>query len=388
MLALPSDSRPEALTICFPFAGDSIGGSHHSVLGLLRQLDRDRFRPLVVTEVPGGRIARMFAEFAPVADPGANSVPVAPGQPYSLAKFTRTLTGLPARVRLLKAEQVGIVHSNDGRTHAAWGLPARLARVPLLWHHRADPSALGLRLAAPLLATRVLTVSSFSLPPRGWWSAAHKSEVVHSPFDTAISVDRADARARLLAELDLRPDTLILGYFGSLVPRKRPFVFVDAAVRLQDLIRRPVAGLMFGEAKNPAFGASLQERMAQPDARECVRLMGVRPDGASWIGGCDQLIVPAVREPFGRTLIEAMLVGTPVIAAESGGNVEALQGGLGRLVKPDDPAALAEASAELANAPHDAAALAQRARQAALQRFGEERHAERVSQIYAELAAR
>ncbi len=386
MLAPPIDKR-EPLTVCFPFAGDSIGGSHHSVLGLLRRLDRERFRPLVVTEIPDGRIASMFAEFAPLPDPGAKGSPVAPGQPYNLAKFTRTLTGLPARVRLLKTHRADLVHSNDGRTHAAWGVPARLAGVPLVWHHRADPAALGLRLAAPLLASRVLTVSSFSLPPPGWWSSAAKSQVVHSPFDTTIEVDRAQARAQLVEELGLAPHALILGYFGSFVPRKRPFVFVDAVARLQDLVERPVAGVMFGEAKDPAFGATLLERVARPDAAN-VHMMGVRPNGAYWIGGCDQLIVPAVREPFGRTLIEAMLVGTPVIAAESGGNIEALQGGIGCLVPPDDAEALARASAGLANDPARADALTRRARESALVRFGEEQHAAQVGRIYEELAAR
>jgi len=374
-------------TICFPFAGDSIGGSHVSVLGLLKRLDKSRFRPIVVTEVADGRIARMFAEFEPVADPGARGDPVAPGQPFGPFKFLRTLSGLPARARFLRQQGVDIVHSNDGRTHANWGLPARIAGVPLLWHHRADPSALGLRLAAPFLADRVLTVSSFALPPPGLWSAADKSEVVHSPFDTQVSVDRQDARRKLLLELGLADDTLILGFFGSFVRRKRPLLFVDAVVRLQQRLDRPVAGLMFGDAKDPAVGAALHERIETDDATGLIQMMGFRSNGAFWIGGCDQLIVPAVGEPFGRTLIEAMLVGTPVIAAESGGNVEALAGGFGELVPPDDPEALAVAAAELANSPERAEIMTAKAQADARQRFGEDRHAARVSEIYDEIAS-
>jgi glycosyltransferase involved in cell wall biosynthesis len=69
-----------------------------------------------------------------------------------------------------------------------------------------------------------------------------------------------------------------------------------------------------------------------------VKLMGYRSPGPFWIAACDQLVVPAVGEPFGRTLVEAMLVGTPVVAARSGGNMEALEGGMGLLVEPDDGA--------------------------------------------------
>ena len=59
-------------------------------------------------------------------------------------------------------------------------------------------------------------------------------------------------------------------------------------------------------------------------------------------------MVPAIDEPFGRTLIEAMLIGTPVVATASGGNVEAIRDGRnGLLVPPEDAEALAIACRSL-----------------------------------------
>jgi glycosyltransferase involved in cell wall biosynthesis len=377
----------DPLTIAFPFAGDSVGGSHISVLGLLRHLDRSRFRPLVITEVPEGRIAKMFSQFEMIADPGARTSTFAPGQPIGLSKFIRTLAFLPARVRLLKDWGVSVVHSNDGRTHAHWALAARLAGIPLLWHHRGDPGALGLRLAAPLFASRVLAVSGFSKPRPGWWSAHAKSEVVHSPFDTSVAVDRSKARMRLCGELGVGPDTLLVGFFASFVPRKRPILFVDAVVELEKRLRRPVLGLMFGDStKNPEVAEELDRRVKSADAARLIRILGFRDDGAFWIGACDQLMVPAVNEPFGRTLVEAMLVGTPVIAVASGGNVEALEGGRGVLVAPDDACALADAAARLAVEEGETREMAALAQADARRRFGDSYHAARVSEIYEELA--
>jgi glycosyltransferase involved in cell wall biosynthesis len=381
---MPPASEP--ITIAFPFAGDGIGGSHISVLGLLRHLDRSRFKPLVITEVPGGEIASMFSEFECVADPSARATVFAPGQPIGPAKFARTIARLPARIRLLKERKVALVHSNDGRTHAHWALAARLAGIPLLWHHRADPKALGLRLAAPLLASRILAVSSFSKPRPGWWSAAAKSEVVHSPFDTSIIVDRTEARNRLLEELGARPETLLIGYFASFVPRKRPLLFVDAIVELQKRVARPVLGLMFGDpTKNLEVAAALDRRASAADAAPLIRILGFRDNGAFWIGGCDQLMVPAVNEPFGRTLVEAMLVGTPVVAVASGGNVEALEGGRGVLVPPENARELGKAAARLANDPVGADRMAASSQRDARHRFGDSYHAARVSEVYEEL---
>ena len=365
------------LRICFPFSGDSIGGSHISVRGLMEHLDPALYRPIVVTEVLGGMIANFFAGYEQLDDPAAHGLFV-PGEAFTLRKFGRTLAGLLPRARFLRRNRIAIVHVNDGRSSANWALAARIAGAKLVWHHRGDPGALGLRLLAPALASRVLAVSSFALPPKGLWSARDRASVVHSPFDTSLEVDRAKARDALIRELGVAPDTLLLGYFGAFVPRKRPLLFVDMIARLKGLSGRPVMGLMFGEARLPVMDVALRRRIAEKGVGDRVKLMGYRTPGPFWIAACDQLVVPAVGEPFGRTLVEAMLVGTPIVAARSGGNIEALEGGVGILVEPDDAEALARACEGLG----DARPMALAAQADARSRFSEAAHATKVSAIY------
>ena len=373
------------LTICYPFAGDSLGGSHFSLRGLLENLDQSRYRVLIVPENPDGAIAAHFSDFDQVADPARPSGSFVPGEKFSIRKYVSTLAGLRDRVRLLREHNVDIVHTNDGRTHASWSLAARLAGLPLVWHHRADPTALGLRFLAPLLASKVLTVSSFSLPKAGFWSAASKAEVIFSPFDTNISADRTEARARIVKEADLPQDALLLGIFGSFVPRKRPLLFVDLIAELRARLERPVYGLMFGEAKVPEMERTLRDHIARTGMEDWVRLMGFRTPGHDWIAGCDQLIVPAVDEPLGRTLVEAMLVGTPVVATRSGGNGEALAGNTGILVEPESPVSLADGVESVLANPTATQDMVERARKSARERFSTERHASSVMRVYEEL---
>ncbi len=383
----PAAASTVPVTICYPLAGDSLGGSHHSLLGLLRQLDRQRFRPLIVVEKPDGRLAEFFREFEQLPDPAAPRQSFVAGRKFGLVNFLSTLAGIRRRARLLREHGAAIVHSNDGRSHATWSLAAKLAGSRLVWHHRGDPTARGLRLLAPWVADQIVTVSRFALPQSRRSRAARGARVVFSPFNTAITADRAVMRARLLAELGLAPDTLICGYFGLFIARKRPLGFVDTIAALRRIHDRPVAGVMFGEAEHRDIADALAERLTHPDLVGAVHLMGYRSPGWPWIAACDVLLVPAVDEPLGRTLVEAMLVGTPVVASDSGGNPEAILAGTGLLVPADDPAAMARACKELANDPAKMAQIAEIAKKSAVERFDEKRHVSAIVEIYSKIMA-
>lgn len=373
------------LTVFYPMAGDTMGGSHVSLLGLLEGLDPSEVRILVGLEVPDGRLAQHYSAFEQVADPAPPATPFEAGAPFGLGSAIRTLKGLGRRRDFLAANGIDIVHTNDGRTHATWALATRLAGKRLVWHHRGSPDARGLRLVAPWLADQLITVSSFAMPAKSGF-APGKAKVIFSPFDVTIAVDRAAARQRILGEFDLPEETILCGYFGTFISRKRPEAFIAAVKAMAKLTARPVKGLLFGEATNDAERAQIDASLA--DSGGLVVDAGYRSPGHAWIGGCDLLLVPAVDEPLGRTLVEAMLVGTPVVATHSGGNPEALAGDCGVLVPDLSPESMARAAADLLSDPVRCEAMVERARVAARATFSRERHVDQVMDVYRRLAGR
>lgn len=374
----------DPITICYPMAGDSLGGSHHSLRGLLEGLDRKRFRPLVILENPTGRLAEHFSDYEQIPDPAPPRESFAVGRDFTARSFASTVRGMGRRAKLLRSVHAAIVHTNDGRTHATWALAAKIAGKKLLWHHRADPTAKGLRLVAPWIADQIVTVSRFSLPRRRLTAAARNAEVVFSPFETGVVPE--PVRDRLVAEIGAAPGTIICGYFGSFIDRKRPLKFIEAVAALQAMQDRPVKGVMFGESSYPELEAAMRERALLPDVSGSIHLMGYRSPGADWIAACDFLLVPAIDEPLGRTLVEAMLVGTPVVATRSGGNPEAILNGIGVLVPPEDSRAMASACIELLQDPVRTAAMISRARHSAQERFSRDRHVTDMTRIYERLA--
>jgi glycosyltransferase involved in cell wall biosynthesis len=375
-------------TVCFPFVGDLIGGSHVSAAGLIRRLDRARYTPLVLLQHPDGAMARFFAEAGIATEPAPLSPEMVHGRAVSPAGAAR-LVATSLRLRdYLRARGIGIVHSNDGRSHATWGLAAKLARARLLWHHRGAPDAMGLRVVAPLLADRVVSVSSFSAPKAGRYSAAARTRVIRSPFDHDMHHDRAEARVALAALIPRGGGTRYVAYAGVMIERKRPLLFVDAIAALH--ARRPeldIAGVMFGEALD-GMDEQVRARAAAAGVADRIHLLGHRTPGGYWLAASDVLMVPAVDEPFGRTLVEAMLVGTPVVATRSGGNVEAIaHERTGLLVAAEDADALADGCARVLGDPALAARIARDAAADARARFGEQAHADAIMAVYDEMLA-
>ncbi len=375
------DTRP--IRVCFPFLGRELGGSHFSSLGLIMSLDRTRFEPVILLQHLDGPIYDLFHTKSLPIVKTPEMATFSPGRAFSIADIIRAACAVSAATRALRRLHVDIVHCNDGRTSAVFALPAKLAGARLVWHNRGNPDAKGLRFVAPLLADRVVSVSEFASPRPGMYSARARNEVVYSPFDTTLEVDRKAARARLAEELQASEKAAFIGYFGALIDRKRPLLFVDAIAALR--ASRPevdVIGLLFGDAYEGLDKAVLA-RAAEKGVADRIRLMGFRSPGSAWIAAVDILLVPAIEEPFGRTLIEAMVVGTPIVATRSGGNPEAISHGeTGLLSEPESAQALAASMADLLASPAHANEIALNARRWARSNFGERIHAEAVMRIY------
>ncbi|GEC41565.1 hypothetical protein EME01_56370 [Sinorhizobium meliloti] len=211
---------------------------------------------------------------------------------------------------------------------------------------------------------------------------------MHSPFDVTkmAGFEREEARNNVLAAIGCSPETKLLGYVGTLVDRKRPILFVEAVAALKRLSpETKVAGLFFGNALN-GLDEAAKSRAQALGVADCIHFMGFRYPGEPWIAGLDALLVTAVSEPLGRTLVEAMLLGTPVVAADSGGNPEVVEDGrTGMLVRADDPDEFARACLKLFS---DAALrdrIVETARSEVRARFSFERHVHAITSVYEEL---
>jgi glycosyltransferase involved in cell wall biosynthesis len=146
------------------------------------------------------------------------------------------------------------------------------------------------------------------------------ASTIFNPFAIEPVTDVAAARRELLgAEADT-PGIRLIGNVGNFWHRKRPFFFLDACRIIAD--RDPLARFYLFGREGEIKLEELRVHAAKLGLEKVVTFAGFRLPGERNIAPMDVLVIPAVREPFGRTLVEAILLGTPYVAAEDAGHAE------------------------------------------------------------------
>jgi phosphatidylinositol alpha 1,6-mannosyltransferase len=139
-------------------------------------------------------------------------------------------------------------------------------------------------------------------------------------------------------------EDMVVAFLGRLVLEKGLDVFADAveAARVRGTSLRVLA---IGEG--PARGL-FEQRL--PDAVFTGQLTG--PDLARALASADVFLNPSITETFGNVTLEAMACGLPVIAAAASGARSLVQNHVtGRLSRPGDIGAFADALADYASDP-------------------------------------
>jgi glycosyltransferase involved in cell wall biosynthesis len=202
------------------------------------------------------------------------------------------------------------------------------------------------------------------------------------------TISRADARK----ELGLRENELVVAHLGRLVRWKGQDVFIRALARAAQAIpsaRGLIVGAWHAEDEKPGLlggGESyyrelsaLAEQLGAP-----VTFTGFLRDPGKVYAAADVVAhTSTAPEPFGRTVIEAMMAERPVVAANAGALPEiVVDGATGILTPPGDDAALADALVSLLSSDARRAQMGSAARQRAQAEYTLDKMTRRMEQFY------
>ncbi|HVL87327.1 MAG TPA: glycosyltransferase family 4 protein [Candidatus Thermoplasmatota archaeon] len=230
-------------------------------------------------------------------------------------------------------------------------------------------------------ADRVIHVSRAereAMAPLGL--APGRSVVIPNGIDVAALRRADDGGARFRERVGLRGKEPLIVFAGRLAQNKRVEDLLAGAAKLPDAR----VALVGPDAGARAF---LSARARELLVSDRVLFAGELPYEVyvSALSAADVFVLPSEYEAFGIVLLEAMAVGTPVVATRVGGVPEVVVDGRdGLLVPPGEPSALAEAIARLLSDRPRAEAMA-RAGRAKAEGFDWSRIVERTERVLADL---
>ncbi len=327
-------SQPVPVLFLYPTL--EVGGAERQLEGLVRRLDRSRFRPIVAVQHARGGVGD---------DLIAAGVPV-----HALSDRRRFDPAFPVRTwRLMRRERVRLVLTHGfstgfvARWAAVWsGVPVRIVA-----EHTTDERDMnGIRHA----------LNRLWIPRTSAWVAVTKTQreyltrVKHVPeqrlhviangIDVARYASNPDARRRVREELGLPENVPVAGCIAVLRPEKDVQNFVRAAeVALRGL---PEAHFVI-VGDGPERQAVRREIVAR-DLEGAVTCLGFRTDVADVLNAFDVSVLSSTVEALPVAFLESMACGLPLVGTRVGALPELVEPGVnGLLVPPRDAAALGEA---------------------------------------------
>ena len=375
-----------------------LGGSDRSLLDLLRAGHRKLFDATVVLPKAGplcSHLETVGVRYVIVDQPVAllrqsrslrlASIPDLIALPLVVGPY---LVRLSAAIRRLRPD---VVYTNGIKAHVLSALVCSGRRVGTVWHMREHWGGRLVGRLADACPERVIANSqSTANRLQKFMRRPGKVVVIHNAVDT----DEFSPEGPVAEIEAVQAGTLRIGLVGTLVRLKGHKLLLRAMQRVRSEFPSVrcffVGGAIYDTVGDRAYEAELRRHVDEEGMGGCVVFTGFQRDMAPWYRAMD-IVVSASTQPegFGRTLLEAMACGIPVIGPNAGGIPEFVrQGENGLLYEMGNADGLGAAILTLLRGPALRRRLGAAGRETALQRFSPAGHSAAIWRVLSRGASR
>jgi glycosyltransferase involved in cell wall biosynthesis len=286
--------------------------------------------------------------------------------------------------RLIREERIDLLHLHGFGATTFGRMAARITGVPAVTHHHDlefGPWYVPWidRWLAPATARAIAVSRSVAEACRARRHLPLEGTVVvpNAVHDRWLAPVPAARREHLRRVLGIPPDAPVVGSVTRFDPVKDLPLLLDTIPRLRSA--PPPHLLLVGDGGGrPA----LERRIRELGLSRRAHCVGFQAEAQPYVALMDVVVVCSLHEGFSTALLEAMAMGRPVVATDTGGMRELVRDGWnGLLVPPHDRDRLAEAVQRLIDAPELASRLGAQARRDAM-RFTIPAHVSRIEEVY------
>jgi glycosyltransferase involved in cell wall biosynthesis len=303
--------HPGTIPILYSTPYSAFSGGEESYAQMIIHMDRTRFQPYVVLASRGILSEKLRAAGLPVEIMELHPTGLDP-------MMTRYFDDLLTRLK------IKIVHTN-GFVQEALALSAYYAGIPLVGHMRVF---MGMQTPALLnYYSQVISISK-AVTEDVLRSDIHPEKVctVYNGVDLSLfnpaNYDRSESRRHA----GISPETHVICLIARIDPQKRLEFLLDALPKVLEKFPDTLV-LIVGEAyaAQAKYLEELKEKIAKMELQDHVRFWGFEKDIGKVHALSDVLVYCTLNEPFGRSILEAQALGTPVVVPDRGGPPEIIQ---------------------------------------------------------------
>ena len=290
---------------------------------------------------------------------------------------------------IIKSRKVRIIHANSFTACLFCSIPARIHSIPLVWHMR---DLVKMRLFnkifvsyAGSMANEVVattTVMKNNLIFLG--VKPEKISIINNGIDLTKYNTSTTSREIIRKEFGISLHAPLIGIVGQLTAWKGHRDFIGAASIVVE--RYPSAKfLIVGKTiiGDSDYRLELEDLVAKFGLKRHIIFTGFRTDMSNVMAALDILVNASWKEPFGRTIVESMAAGKPVIATNAGGVPEIIENEVdGILVPPRNPQRLADGVLKILNDPELGRKIGDAGGKTVRQKFSLERQMRKIEKLY------
>jgi len=339
----------------------TVGGSYYSLLYLIRSLDKSKYDPVVMFYENNDIIQKFVDENCRVViydkPVGRTLNPMHPalGIPVQITQraynfVTVSLTPLVNFIYFIIKHNIDLVHLNNSASMGwEWLLASKLLGKKCITHERGFMKFSRVAIQRSRYFDKIICISDAVRKSLHMNGLKENVVTIYNGIDLNEFTGRIKKNAESVRnEFGVYGATPLIGMVGNFREWKGQRIVVESLAIIKSKYPEIVC-LLVGDVAttNAADIKYFQEIKKEIHARRLdknVIITGYRGDVPDLMNACDIILHSSVEpEPFGRVVIEAMLLRKPVIATRHGGPEEIIDDGVsGYLIPPGNADSLAE----------------------------------------------
>ena len=295
-----------------------IGGGESYLLGLVENLDREHFEPVVLSFTDGPMVDRLRAQ-------GIETHVLYTEAPFDIRIWKKVKN-------LIAGRGIDIVHAHGTRACSNLWWAARRLHLPMIytchaWSFHLDQRPLVRKMR---IWSEDFLTSRMDVNICGCEANKNTGKQLFRDFDAVVINNSIDSRRfnpyydeykAIRAELGIGKDELVIVSVARFTSQKQPLKLIRAFARLSGQVPN-VRLLMIGDGEEKEAAIKLIRSLG---IAEKVILQPFRQDIPDVLAGSDIYVLPSLWEAFPIALLEAMSMGKAVIGTNVDGTPEIIR---------------------------------------------------------------